>query len=48
MNDHELGQTPEDGGGRGPGVLQSMGLQRVPDDWAPEQLYCERKISPPF
>ena len=31
-NGHELGQTPGDGEGQGPGVLQSMGLQRVRHD----------------
>ena len=31
---HELGQTPGDGEGQGPGVLQSMGSQRVRQDRA--------------
>ena len=30
LNGHEFEQAPEDGGGQGkPGMLQSMGLQRV-------------------
>ena len=36
-NGHELGQTPGDGQGPRPGVLQSMRLQRVRHDWATEQ-----------
>ena len=36
-NDHELGQTSGDGEGQRPGVLHSMGSQRVGQDWATEQ-----------
>ena len=38
LNGHEFEQTPGDGEGQGkPGVLQSMGLQRVRQDWGTEQ-----------
>jgi len=33
-NEHELGQTSGDGEGQRPGLLQSMGSQRVGHDWA--------------
>ena len=33
-NEYELGQTSGDGEGQKPGVLQSMGSQRVGRDWA--------------
>ena len=32
LNGHEFEQTPGDGEGRRPGMLQFMGLQRVRDD----------------
>ena len=35
-SEHELGQTPGDGKGQG-GELQSVGQQRVRQDWATEQ-----------
>ena len=37
FNGHELGQTPGDGERQRPGVLQSMGLQRVRHKLATEQ-----------
>ena len=38
LNGHEFEQTPGDGEGQGkPGVLQSMGSQRVRQDWGTEQ-----------
>ena len=38
LKGHEFEQAPGDGEGQGrPGVLQSMGLQRVGHDWASEQ-----------
>ena len=36
-NGHDLGQTSGDGEGQRPGMLQSMGSQRVRRDWATEQ-----------
>ena len=36
-NGHELGQTPGDGEGQRPSVLQSMGSQRVGHDWVTQQ-----------
>ena len=36
-NGYELGQTLGGGSRQGPGVLQSMGSQRVGHDWANEQ-----------
>ena len=39
LNGHELGQTLGDSGGPGqPGILQSIGLQRVRHKLATEQL----------
>ena len=32
LNEHEFEQTPGDSEGRGPGVPQSMGLQRTGHD----------------
>ena len=38
LNEHEFEQTTGDGEGQGkPGILQSMGSQRVRHDWATEQ-----------
>ena len=37
LNGHECEQTPEDSEGGKPGVLQSMGSQRVGHDLATEQ-----------
>ena len=38
LNEHEFEQTPGDSEGTGkPGVLQSMGSQRVKHNWATEQ-----------
>ena len=37
FNAHEFEQAPGDGEGQEPGVLQSIGLQRVGQDWATEQ-----------
>ena len=34
---HELGQTSGDDEGRGPGMLQSLGSQRVKHDWETQQ-----------
>ena len=36
LNEHEFGQTPGVGDGQKPGVLQSMGLQRVGHDCVTE------------
>ena len=37
FNGHELGQTPKDGEGQSPGMLQSMELQKVRHDLATQQ-----------
>ena len=37
LNEHEFEQTLEDGERRKPGVLQSLGSQRVGHDWVTEQ-----------
>ena len=37
LNGHEFAQTPGDGKGRRPGILQFMGSQRVRDDGETEQ-----------
>ena len=46
LNGHEFEQDPGDGGQK-PGVLQSMGLQRVGHDWATEgqQEKCSKYSS---
>ena len=41
-SEHELGQTPGDGKGQG-GKLQSVGSQRVRQDWATEQQQLPSK-----
>ena len=33
FNGHELGQTPEDGEGQSPGMLQSMGHKELDTTW---------------
>ena len=38
FNGHEFEQTPGDSGTGKPGVLESLGLQRVGYDWVTEQL----------
>ena len=45
LNGLEFEQAPGDGEGWKPGVLQSMGLQRVRHDWATEQLFTVVKFS---
>ena len=44
LNGHEFEQTPGDGEGQGgPGMLKSIGSQRVGHDWMTEQQKLEKK-----